>query len=93
MLLNGYMTYLFPKQIYRIIQLLHQSRDPGIPGLNAIPIPKFRDWKKALGLGPLFVTNISFNRSSSSVISLGNLLNTSILLLDIRRRRYQAENH
>ena len=45
MLLNGYMTYLFPKQIYRIIQLLHQSRDPGIecdtnpeiPGLEKGP--------------------------------------------------------
>ena len=30
MLLNGNMTYLFPKQIYRIIQLFHQSRNPGI---------------------------------------------------------------
>ena len=35
-------------EIYRIIQIV-----PSIPGLNAIPIPKSRDWKKAPRLGPL----------------------------------------
>ena len=37
--------------------------NPGIPGLNMIPIPESRDWIKAPGLRPLILTEYTIDIS------------------------------